>query len=257
MPDRVTLIFADAHQASEPTGWQAFCRKIEKTAWSVADHRKTEVAVAVVGGAISIGIGVLTGGLSLAIQFGVGLAMGLGQKTAGRLAGYANYEANKAHLDTAMGDEVGRDDRKSVRMAYKNFQYNEGHFQDALYGVIAALKDLQARSNAPISTEADLGGLISAIVVFKDEYERALHYFFQYERFVEFEAKFLAAAGNAYNAVCDEHSELVAETVKQSRTWHKTTCRKSVARKDICYGLHDSEHEVANTALGNPHHRMV
>jgi len=45
--------------------------------------------------------------------------------------------------------------------------------------------------------------------------------------------------------------------VKQSRTWHKTTCRKSVGRKDICYGLHDSEHEVANTTLGNPHHRMV
>ena len=257
MPDRVAQIWADAQQASEATRWQAFCRKIEKTAWAIADHKKTDVAVVAAGAAISIAVGVLTGGLSLAVQFGVGLALGLGNRTVGRLAGYANYEANKTSLETAMGDTAGREDRKSVRLAYKNFQYNEGYFQDSLYGAISGFRALQACAQKPIASEEDLQAMIYAFIVFKDEYERALHYFFQYERFVEYEAKFLTAAANAYNAKHDEYRAAVEQTVKQDRAWHRSTCRKSVVKTDICYGLSNTEPEIANSSGGTPHHRMV
>jgi hypothetical protein len=257
MPDRIAQAWADAQQASEATRWAAFCRKIEKTAWSIADHKKTEVAVAAAGAAISIAVGVLTGGLSLAVQFGVGLAMGLGQRTMGRVAGYANYEANKGALETAIGDTAGREDRKSVRMAYKNFQYNEGYFQDGLYAAIESFRDLQARAQTPIANAEDLQAMIYSFVVFKDEYERALHYFIQYERFVEYEAKFLTAAGTTYNAKYDEYKAAVEETIKQNRAWHKATCRKSRLSTDICYGLRDTEPEINNSTYGNPHHRMV
>ena len=257
MPDRVMQIFADAQQASEATRWQAFCRKIEKTAWAIADHKKAEAAAIAAGAAISITVGVLTGGLSLAVQFGVGLALGLGNRTIGRLAGYGNYEANKAALETAMGDTAGREDRKSVRLAYKNFQYNEGYFQDSLYGVINAFRGLQACAQKPITSEADLQAMIYNFIVFKDEYERALHYFFQYERFVEYEAKFLTAAANAYNIKYEEYRAAIEQTVRQNRAWHRATCRKSRVKTDICYGLNNTDAEIPNSAAGNPHHRMV
>ena len=259
---REDMILADAHQASKATDWTKFTRKIEKTAWSLADHNKTEIAVAAALGAAGIALGVVTGGLGLAAIFGVAMAVGLTKKGITRAAVYGNYKLNKHQLaqERPATTSPTSEDHKLVRMAYKNFHYNEDAFQSCLDGMIKAFADLKAAKAAISHTRAvdSLENLLYAYVVFQDEYDRALHYFLQFEHYVEHESDFLLKMGTWFELKEPIYTQMIKNTVKMDTAWHTATCRKSRVKKDICYGQKlIAGQRPAENPSAPAHHRLT
>ncbi len=269
---------------ADPSRWTKFWRKVGKTAYAVWDHKKAAAAAWTVGVAASIGVGIATGGMSLLLQFAIGVGVALAKKTGGSLADYASYKMNKKklkNLDHANPDKIGRSELRTIK---DNLDYNEEHLKTALFKATHAFIQLSkwkrqadlvkgaesayeaditsttAFGNIPDLTPEQAQKLLADMYNFYFEYDRALHYFSQYEVFVEFSMAYVAAQGEWYNSNVDGWDRKIRETTNKSHKWHTDNCRKSTRpfKTDVCYGAKKQTDALVDGATsGDPYHRVT
>ena len=273
--DAVHLDVLSQADPEDPGRWTKFCRKIGKTVYAVYDHKKGAAAAWAVGIAASIGLGIATGGASLLIQFAAGTAYGLAKGAGGGLWDYKKYKSNKKRLEKLKNSDPSRIGREDLRAGMENLKYNEEHLKGSLYKATHAFLKLKRWEGAascmraasdpltPLAREAKLTTaeatrMLTDMYNFYFEYDRALHYFTQYEQFVEYAHAYAGAQADWYNLEVDGWDKAIEATVNAKSAWHVVTCRKSTLHKDVCYGaskvrptLNDGEH------LGHPHHRVT
>ena len=276
---RVQQLHADILKSADPESIsliKKFGRKIGKTAWSIWDHKKRAAALCFVGLAASVATGIMTGGASLVVQFAIGTAVGLAKTAGGNVADNIEYKMNKrslAKLTAAAPEKIGR---AGLRTMKDNLDYNEEHFKTALYKVTQAYLVLKTYKHAvdQVSQDStgsqvvgqrktlsakDAEGLLVAMYNFHIEYDRAVHYFSSFETFVEFSHAFVFNLAKNYNRDSATWDGAVDRTVKQSRDWHSSTCRKSRRpfKTDVCYGLQAGGVEIPGSDGGLPHHPVT
>lgn len=253
---------------ADPSTWTRIKHKLDKTIWAIFDHKKTELAVITTGVALSITAGILTGGLSLVAQFAIGAAVGIAKGSVDKATEYARYKVNKkqlARLDKADPSKIGRGDLRNMQ---QNLAYNQEHFQECLFRAVRAYMKLKqwtdgwvasedfARAN--VDTPEKAKQLLQDMYTFHIEYDRALHYFSQYEVFVEFSHAFADGMIKKHNEwiATERLLEKAKNTVAQPHSWHVGTCRKSIVKTDLCYGPKNATNDVSNDALP-VHHRLT
>ena len=281
---RLTDIHADVlaqADPSDPSRWTKFWRKIGKTAYAVWDHKKAAAAAWTLGVAASIAVGVATGGMSLLLQFAIGTGVALLKKSGGSLADYASYKWNKKKLKELKNAAPGSIGRADLRLVKDSLAYNDEHLKTAIYKATQAFLQLsrwknQAAkvrgaeaayeaditqvaefANIPDLTPADAKALLADMYNFYFEYDRALHYFTQYEVFVEYSYTFVAAQGKWYNDRVDGWDRAIEKTTNRKHDWHDSTCRKSIIKRDLCYGSDDASIARVDGASGGAAYKRV
>jgi len=211
------------------------------------------------GTAASIAVGILTGGLSLVVQFAIGAAAGVAKGGVEKVTEYTRYKINKRQLvklDKSQPEKLGRGE---VRSMHQNLAYNEEHFKECLFRAVRAYLKLKAWENkvaAPLSP-ASAGQLMEDMYTFYTEYDRALHYFVQFELFVEFSHVFAARLAEKYNLDCDEWENAAKNLIVDGDcNFHTATCRTSLVKTSICYGPKDKS-VIAPSDAGLPYHTLL
>lgn len=259
---RLTLLHEDCCKAADPEKADRLTRighKLSKTAWAIWDHKlpdKKTVAVMVGGAALSAGLAVVTGGASLAVQLAVTFAIGVGSGGIQKLVNHRNYRSRKEKISKARSEEVA-ETRSTARMMHENLLYNGDHYVDTLAQFLEACKDMRAYEKVEqLRSEAEIQEFVKRVAVFWDRYERASHYFIQYEEYVRYVHRFADHARVKH----DDHLHIIERyleaVVKKDRAWHKANCRTSRFSTDVCYGLKDGLQEVVMGVNGDPHHRV-
>lgn len=275
---RLNMIHADVLNMADPESlgrWTQFHRKIGKTVYAVFDHKKGAAAAWTVGVAASIALGVATGGASLLIQFAVGTAYALAKGATGNLVDYASYKMNKKKLEDMKQMDPAKIGRESLRTVKDSLAYNEEHLKTSIHKATQAFLKLTAYKDAAESirgassatvvqariqtlTAKQAQELLASMYHFYFEYDRALHYFSQYEVFVEYSHAYVAAQGEWYNKEVAEWDKATETTVNGNRWWHVDNCRKSIFKTDICYGMKENNLPSRNGVdTGTPYHRVI
>lgn len=280
MGTRLDNLHADVLLLADPETlgrWEKFKRKIGKTIYAAYDHKKAAVGWAVAGVAASIALGVATGGASLLIQFAVGTAYALTKKAAGDVMDYASYKSNKKKLESLKTADPTKIGRKDLRAAKGALDYNEEHLKTAIHKSTQAFLKLSSWKDACASiracsdplvdqtsvvtlSRAQAQSLLTDMYHFYYEYDRALHYFSQFEVFVEFSRAFVAEQANYYNNRVVHWDRAIEESVHRTTNEHKAICRKSwrPGKTDICYGSRDDiQADRINMESGTPYHRVI
>lgn len=272
----------DQADPSDPSRWTKFWRKVEKTAYAVWDHKKTAAAAWTAGIALSIGVGIATGGMSLLLQFAIGVGVALAKKTGGSLADYASYKMNKKRLKDLQNADPSKIGRGDLRTVKDSLDYNEEHLKTAIYKATQAfikvstwkpmaekvraagaayeadITQVAEFANIPDLSPAQAKEMLTDMYNFYFEYDRALHYFAQYEVFVEYSFAFVAAQGKYYNDNVDAWDRKIATTTHKKHAWHEITCRKSFIKTDLCYGAKEPDiTRVDNSTGGTAYHRVI
>ena len=278
MGDRLNKIHADVLSLADPdnpSNWTQFWRKIGKTVHAVYDHKKGAAAAWTIGVAASIGLGIATGGASLLIQFAIGTAYALTKTAGGKVMDYAYYKMDKKKLEDMKNMDPAKIGRGNLRTVKNSLAYNEEHLKTSIYkatqaflklsGYKSAADSIRGASSATVDQTSiqtlsakQAEDLLASMYHFYFEYDRALHYFAQYEVFVEYSHAFVAAQGEWYNGKVGDWDRAIARTVDESRTWHTENCRKSILKTDICYGMKETNlPDRSGCDQGTPHHRVI
>jgi hypothetical protein len=261
---RLEQLHADCCAAADPEHagrWTRFKHKVSKTAWSAWDHSlpdKKTIALAVAGAALSAGLAVATGGVSLGVQFAVAFAVGVGSGGLQKLVNHRNYRDRKAKIETALAEEDSSGGtRQTARMMHENLVYNEDHYLSTLAQLLDQSKKLKEYETvAQLDDEAAMQEFVRRVALFWDRYERASHYFIQFEQYVHYTHRFADHARAKHDLQLPAIERYLELVVRQSRDWHKANCRTSRFSTDVCYGLADTELEVPRALTGSPHHRF-
>lgn len=256
------MLHEDARDLADPEKagrWTKVKHKIGKTAWSVWDHKlpdKKTVAVMVAGAALSAGLAVVTGGASLAVQFAVAFAIGVGSGGIQKAVDHRNYRNRKAKIERAVAEETEQT-RGTARNMHENLAYNEDHYLSTLAHFVEASKKLQGyEGKKELANEREMQEFVETVAVFWDRYSRAAHYYQQYEQYVFYTHRFAAHAKARHDAILPTVEDVIEKVVAQPRAWHKANCRTSRLSTDVCYGLRDGMLEIPGYTGGQPHHRL-
>lgn len=259
---RLALLHEDCCKAADPDQASRLTRighKLSKTAWSIWDHKlpdKKTVAVMVGGAALSAGLAVVTGGASLAVQLAVAFAVGVGSGGIQKIVDHRNYRNRKAKISKAQSEEI-EETRGTARMMHENLVYNEDHYIDTLAQLLEACKELRAyETTKQLNGEAQMKEFVKRVAIFWDRYERASHYFVQYEEYIRYVHKFADHARTKHDDHLHIFERYLEAVVKKDQAWHRANCRTSRFSKDICYGLSDDEKDVGLSLGGKPHNRV-
>ena len=282
MATRKELIHADVlayADPADPSRWTKFWRKVGKTAYAVWDHKKGAAAACAAGLALSIGVGIATGGMSLVLQFAIGVGVALAQQGTSSLTDYAYYKSNKKTLMSLKGADPKNIGRQDIRAAKGALAYNEEHLKTSIYKVTQAymklkswqpkaekvriaetnwetLADSTGFANINLLSQADAKQLLTDMYHFYIEYDRALHYFSQYEVFVEYTYTFVRAQADWYNGKVGNWDRAIENTTHKKHDWHKSTCQKSTFKTDLCYGEKEGVGTTDGYAGGTPYNRV-
>jgi hypothetical protein len=283
MGNRVDQIHADVLAYADPADpgrWTKFWRKVGKTAYAVWDHKKGAAAACAAGLALSIGVGIATGGMSLLLQFAIGVGVALAQQGAGTLTDYAYYKSNKKTLMSLKGADPTKFGRQDLRAAKGALAYNEEHLKTAIYKVTQAylklnkwqqiaqkvqgaevqwetMGDSSNFANIDTLTPAEAQQMLTDMYHFYIEYDRALHYFSQYEVFVEYAYTFVRAQADWYNGEVSVWDAAISNTTNKKHAWHVATCRKSTFKTDLCYGEKEGLGTTDGYQGGSPYNRVM
>jgi hypothetical protein len=281
MPTRLEQAHLDVLHEADPEAlgrWSQFWRKVGKTAYAAFDHEKGAMAASLVGTAASIGMGILTGGASLLIQFVVSAASGVAGKGGSSLINYYNYRRNKRVLQS-LGDadpsKIGRPPRVALRAAREALEYNEEHFLTAMFKVTQAYIKLKkwehtaqnmravgagsiGQATAVTLSPSESRKLLSDMYNFYFEYDRALHYFTQFEIFVQYSQTFVRGQADWYNGNVRKWDAAAEATINAKSQWHTTSCRTALITKSICYGANSATATQRDGEPGGlPHKRII
>lgn len=261
---RLTQLHKDARARADPSHVNRsnrIGRKIKKSAWSIADHKKAKTAA---GGGIIVGnviLGIATAGASVVIQGIVAGAAHAANASGSRAVKHQAYKKRRNQLDdmdTDLHEYALKDPRKDIRTFSNVLEYNEDHFIDALIEARANLERFKTRTAMRAHTVTKNGAVKSLKQAYKFyfEYQAVLHYFQRYEEFARFYLKFAAGSQQYLQERINRVNKAAKRTVAKEAEWHKEAClwEGSAARQpndkdQICYGPDDKHPSWAKNRM--------